>query len=158
MAGDEQRNLHSPWTFDITREFTTWVVFIYLHWIVVTHSGQMNGDWHRYDAIIETYQPFINMVKAKNPSPGPGQVRTEAVAYHLAAVVELGKNRPAPQPCERGTAVLVSVTAVTTCESATTQLRRPAYASAMVHCRDRPLLCTRRTSARDTGSRLSMLT
>ena len=74
MAGDEQRNLHSPWTFDITREFTTWVVFIYLHWIVVTHSGQMNGDWHRYDAIIETYQPFINMLKAKNPSPGPGQV------------------------------------------------------------------------------------
>ena len=56
MAGDEQRNLHSPWTFDITREFTTWVVFIYLHGMVVTHSGQMNGDWHRYDAIIETYQ------------------------------------------------------------------------------------------------------
>ena len=75
-----------------------------------------------------------------------------------AAVAELGNNRPAPQPCERGTAVLATVTAGTTCELATTQLRRTDYASAMVHCRDRPLLCTRRTSARDTGSRLSMLT
>ena len=44
----------------------------------------MNGDWHRYDAIVETYQPFIseylhgtnliNMLKTQNPSPGPGQV------------------------------------------------------------------------------------